>query len=124
METPRELNPRPTSAQLVLLFALSCLVGTGIGAACRPSAPAKTALRAIDYQLQLACQGLAQQLAAKSGASAEQIVAKTCAVEGFTRTLRESLLSQQINEAKANGVAVPDINSGALEDDAEALPAE
>lgn len=71
----------------------------------------------MDDSLTLACQGMAQALAKRSGVNASQLVEKTCAVEGFTRTLREMLLSQQLQEAKAAGVLVPDINSGALEDD-------
>jgi len=95
------------------------------GAAVPESVTAKTALRAVDDSVEFACRGLAQQLAKKGGAEADKVIAATCAVEGFTRSLREMLLSQQIEAAKAAGVAVPDINSGALEDDAGvALPAE
>lgn len=81
----------------------------------------KDALRVVDEGVETACRGLAQRLATKGGADAERIIEATCAVEGFTRTFRELLLSQQIEAAKRAGVAVPDVNSGALEDDA-ALP--
>jgi len=107
-------------AVAVALGALSCARGAG-----QPPTTAKDALRAVDAGVEAACRGLAQSLAAKSGADAERIVDATCAAEGFTRSLREMLLSQQIEAARRAGVAVPDLNSGALEDDAtEALPAE
>lgn len=81
---------------------------------------AKAPLRAVDEQLQLACEGLAQALAERSGADAKRIVAASCLMEGFTRTLREQLLSQQLDAARRAGVAVPAINSGHL----EPMPAE
>lgn len=91
---------------LLLLFAQGCL----------PQA-AKAPLRVIDDHVEAACAGLAQQLAQQAGSPDEaKIVATTCAAEGFTRTLRELLLSQQIEAARAAGVFVPSVNSGAFED--------
>jgi hypothetical protein len=78
---------------------------------------AKPILRQVDEHVQLACEGLAQALAERSGADAQRIIATSCAVEAITRGMREYLLSQQIEAAKAAGIAVPDINSGALEPD-------
>lgn len=86
----------------VLLSGLSC-------------AAAKPSLRTADLLVRQACEGLAQAVAARTGADAERIVAATCAVEGVTRTMREMLLAAQIEAAKASGVPVPDINSGFLE---------
>lgn len=101
----------------VLLFVAAC--GGGL-----LNAPPKTALRVVDQSLQSACRGLAQRLAAKGGATAEEIARATCEAEGFTRTFREYLLSQQIQAAKRAGVPVPDVNSGEFEDEDAALPAE
>lgn len=75
----------------------------------------KPTLRAIDEHVQLACEGLAQALAQQSGADAQRIVETTCAIEAVTRTMRELLLSKQIEAAKRAGVLVPNINSGQLE---------
>ena len=105
-------------ARLLVLgvwFTVGCVAGC---------AAAKPPLQAVDASLTLACQGMAQALAARSGVNASQLVEKTCAVESFTRTLREMLLSQQLQEAKAAGVLVPDINSGALETPPEDAVAE
>jgi len=100
--------------------ALSCAAE-----AAGPPVSPRDALRAVDAGVDAACRGLAQQLAARSGADAERIVSATCAAEGFTRSFRELLLSQQIEAAKRAGVAVPDINSAELEDAAaDAVPAE
>lgn len=86
--------------------------------ACGPSAgQVKPILRQVDEHVQLACEGLAQALAERSGADAKRIIATTCAVENITRTMRELLLSEQINAAKRSGVPVPDVNSAALEPD-------
>lgn len=104
----------------VLLYVFGCLIGIGIAwllGACGPSASVKPILRQVDEHVQLACEGLAQALADKSGADARRIIATTCAVENITRTMRELLLSQQIDAAKRAGVAVPEVNSAALEPD-------
>jgi hypothetical protein len=94
---------------LLLLFASGCTQQQG--------QDAKTALQAVDGHVQAACTGLAKQLALQAGsADADKIVATTCAVEGFARTFREMLLSQQIEAARAAGVFVPSVNSGAFED--------
>jgi hypothetical protein len=87
--------------------------------ACGPSAgtQVKPILRQVDQHVQLACQGLAQALAERSGADAQRIIATTCAVENITRTMRELLLSVQINQAQRAGVAVPDVSSASLEAD-------
>lgn len=80
-------------------------------------ASVKPPLRQVDEHVQAACNGLAQLLAAQAGsADVDAIVAATCAAEGMTRTLREMLLSQQIEAARAKGVFVPNVNSGAFED--------
>jgi len=100
---------------LLLLLLTVCLT------ACAGSQPL---LRQVDDSLVFACEVLAQQLAARSNADAKAIIATSCAVEGFTRTLRETMLSQQLQAAQAAGVAVPDISSGALEDDAGVAPAQ
>lgn len=82
---------------------------------------AKAPLRQVDEHVQAACEGLAQLLATQAGSpDAERIEAASCAVEGMTRTLREMLLSQQIEAARAKGVFVPAVNSGAFEDAAQA----
>lgn len=84
--------------------------------ACGPSAgQVKPILRQVDEHVQLACEGLAQALAERSGADARRIIATTCAVENITRTMRELLLSQQLDAARRAGVAVPVVNSAALE---------
>lgn len=84
---------------------------------CGPSAGVKPILRQVDEHVQLACEGLAQALAERSGADAQRIIATTCAIEGITRTMRELLLSEQLGAARRAGVAVPEVNSGALEPD-------
>lgn len=96
---------------LTLLVALSwaCLSCAGGAAQVKPI------LRQVDEHVQLACEGLAQALAERAGADAERIIATTCAVENITRTMRELLLSEQINAAKRSGVPVPEVNSAALE---------
>lgn len=91
-------------APLVFTMVVACIPQT-----------AKSPLKAADAALVLACEGIAQSLADRSGADAQRIVAATCAVEGFTRTLREMLLSQQLEAARAAGVAVPAITSDHLE---------
>ena len=80
-------------------------------------ASAKPILRQVDEHVQLACEGLAQALAERSGADAQRIIATTCAIENITRTMRELLLSQQIEAAKRAGVAVPSVTSDLLEAD-------
>lgn len=107
-------TPGPTQAVrsqrarhiLARLGILTCLFGC---------ASVKPPLRVANDALEAACEGMAQSLAERSGADAQRIVATTCAVEGFTRTLREMLLSQQIEAARAAGVAVPSITSDHLE---------
>jgi hypothetical protein len=83
---------------------------------CSAAPTVKSHLRDADSYVQLACMGLAQAVAARTGADAQKIIASTCKVENVTRTMREVLLSQQLDAARAQGVVVPDINSGALED--------
>lgn len=101
----------------LLLFANGCTRQQG--------QEAKDALAVVDGHVQAACTGLAQQLAQQAGSpDASKIVAASCAVEGFTRTLREMLLSQQIEAARAKGVFVPNVNSGAFEDAGAAQAAE
>lgn len=108
-----------TNQNLVLinwaLFAGALTVG--VAASC---ASAKPTLRAADQLLQDACEVLALRMGEKTHANAEQIIATTCAVEGFTRTLRETLLSQQIEAARAAGVAVLPVSSDLLLDPYEA----
>lgn len=77
----------------------------------------KPILRTVDEHVQLACEGLAQALAQRSGADAQRIIATTCAIENITRGMRELLLSQQIDAAQRAGVAVPSITSAQLEPD-------
>jgi hypothetical protein len=103
--------------QLTRLLVLSVWFAVGC-------ASVKPPLQAVDGALVIACEGMAQAVARKSGADATRIVEKTCAVEGFTRTMRELLLSAQIEAARAEGVLMPSINTGALEDEAPAVPAE
>jgi hypothetical protein len=93
------------------LLALIALPG------CGPAANAKPILRQVDEHVQLACEGLAQALGERSGADVKRIIATSCAVEGVTRLMRELLLSEQIRASTRAGVAVPVINSGALEPD-------
>ena len=106
-------EPASTLVVVASLLALFALPG------CGPSAgtQVKPILRQVDQHVQLACQGLAQALAERSGADAQRIIATTCAVEGITRTMRELLLSHQINSAQRAGVAVPDVSSASLEAD-------
>lgn len=97
----------------LLLFANGCTRQQG--------QDAKDALEVVDGHVEAACAGLARQLAQQAGSpDAAKIVATSCAVEGFTRTIREMLLSQQIEAARRAGVFVPAVNSGAFEDDAGA----
>ncbi len=119
-------DPEPPSlfyrvAFIALISIASFIVGACLMtlASCSPAASGqvKPILRQVDEHVQLACEGLAQALAERSGADVQRIVATTCAVEGVTRLMRELLLSQQIEAAKAAGVAVPSINSGSLEPD-------
>ncbi len=109
---------------LYRLFVVVCVALMTIGlavptllVACGPSASVKPILRQVDEHVQLACEGLAQALAERQGADARRIIATTCAVEGITRTMRELLLSQQLDAAKRAGVPVPEVNSAALEPD-------
>lgn len=101
-----ETRARRARLLLAKLGVVTCIFGC---------ASVKAPLRQADEALQTACQGMAQSIAERSGADAQRIVATTCAVEGFTRTLREMLLSQQLEAAKAAGVAVPDVTSDHLE---------
>lgn len=96
---------------LARLGIVTCLFG------CTGSLPptVKAPLQEVDAAIQTACEGMAQALALSSGADAQRIVAASCLVEGFTRGLRERLLSEQLNAAKAAGVAVPDVTSDHLE---------
>jgi hypothetical protein len=97
----------------LLLFASSCV----------PQA-ARAPLKQVDEHVQAACNGLAQLLAGQAGSpEVDKIVAATCAAEGMTRTLREMLLSQQIEAARAAGVFVPSVNSAVFEEDAGAIQA-
>lgn len=103
------------STLVVICSILAVLMLPGCGPAA--NAQVKPILRQVDEHVQLACQGLAQALGERSGADVQRIIATSCAVEGVTRLMRELLLSQQIEAAKAAGVAVPEINSGSLEPD-------
>lgn len=126
----RETQPTPCpyeqaarAKRILARLGLAALVFLGCTA--QQGRDAKTALQVVDGHVQAACEGLAQQLAQQSGSSeAQSIVAASCAVEGFTRTLREMLLSQQIEAARANGVLVPSVNSGAFEDSGATQAAE
>jgi hypothetical protein len=102
---------------LAALGVLGSLIGC-VGGGLAPEV--KAPLKAADAALRAACEGMAQTLALQSGADAQRIVAATCAVEGFTRTLREMLLAQQLEAARAAGVAVPNVTSDHL----EPMPAE
>jgi uncharacterized membrane protein affecting hemolysin expression len=104
---------------LTTLLVVVCIGLLMFMPGCSPAANAqvKPILRAVDEHVQLACEGLAQSLAERSGADAQRIIATSCAVERVTRLMRELLLSEQIEAAKAAGVAVPDINSGQLENE-------
>ena len=104
-----------TTLLVAVCVALLCIMPSG----CGPGAgtQVKPILRQVDQHVQLACQGLAQALAERSGADAQRIIATTCAVENITRTMRELLLSVQINQAQRAGVAVPDVSSASLEAD-------
>lgn len=93
----------------LVLGAVLFLAATGCGASTKP------VLRSVDEHVQLACEGLAQALAERAGADAKRIVATTCAIESITRTMRERLLSEQIDAAKRAGVPVPEVTSDALE---------
>lgn len=111
-------NPAVRKAFVALILAVAAALGFAevTGCTAQQGREAKTALQVVDGHVQAACEGLAQQLAQQSGSSdAQRIVAASCAVEGFTRTLREMLLSQQIEAARAKGVLVPSVNSGAFE---------
>ena len=97
---------------LALVATLSCA-----GSTPEPAAPkVKTGLRAVDEALKLACMGLAQQLAQHGSSDVRAIVNQSCALESFTRSIREILLSEQIRAAEEAGVAVAHVNSGAFED--------
>jgi hypothetical protein len=108
-----------TAVALSTLLVGVCIALLVIMPGCGPSAGSqvKPILRQVDEHVQLACEGLAQALAERSGADASRIIATSCAIEAITRGMRELLLSQQIEAAKAAGVAVPNINSAALEPD-------
>jgi hypothetical protein len=80
-------------------------------------ASSKPILQQVDEHVQLACEGLAQALGERAGVDVPRVIRASCAVEGVARTMRELLLSQQLDAAKAAGVAVPAIDSGALEPD-------
>ncbi len=103
-----------------IIFFLVALAISAVELGCASSGPSasevKAPLQKADAFVRLACMGLAQAVAAKTGAQAQEIISKTCDVENVTRTMREMILSQQLDAARAQGVLVPDINSGALED--------
>lgn len=119
---PGDRGPNPVA--LIGIFVTATLALLVLGAAfvalfsgCGAAAPTvKSHLKEADSYVQLACAGLAQAVAARTGADAAKIIATTCKVENVTRTMRETLLSQQLDAARAQGVLVPDINSGTLED--------
>lgn len=102
----------------VLLGAVLLLAVVGCGASTKP------VLRSVDEHVQLACEGLAQALAERAGADAQRIIGATCAVEAITRTMRERLLSEQLDAASRAGVAVPQVTSEALEPEPPAAAAE
>jgi hypothetical protein len=115
-------SDRPGLFQRIVVVVCVALMTIGLAVptllvACSGAAQVKPILRQVDEHVQLACEGLAQALAQRSGADAQKIIATTCAVENITRTMRELLLSAQINAAKRSGVAVPDVDSSALEPD-------
>lgn len=103
-------NASYTALALLASSLLSCAGG---------AVQVKPILRQVDEHVQLACEGLAQALAERGGTDAKKIIAATCAVENITRTMRELLLSEQINAAKRSGVPVPEVNSAALEQDTD-----
>lgn len=118
-------EPRANVLTMVAYFVTACLAVFVLAAAfvalfsgCGAAPTVKSHLKQADSYVQLACMGLAQAVAARTGADAQKIIATTCDVENVTRTMRELLLSQQLDAARAQGVVVPDINSGALEDGA------
>jgi hypothetical protein len=99
----------------IAVAAVFCPLLVLFSGACGPST--KPALRTADALLQDACEVLAQRMAERGNSDPQKIINVTCAVEGFTRTLREMLLSQQIEAARAAGVPVLFITSEQLEDD-------
>lgn len=107
----------PRSLPYVLTFVAAMVLCSATIASVGCGASTKPILRQVDEHVQLACEGLAQALAERSGADAKRIIATTCAVEGLTRTMREMLLSAQIEAAKRAGVAVPQVTSDALQAD-------
>lgn len=109
-----------TFKEATRIFVSAAIVAVLLNMTACLSRAQKAPLRAADAAVQVACQGLAQALAERTNADAERIIAASCAVEAVTRTMRELLLSEQLNAAKAAGVLVPSITSG----DLEPMPAE
>ena len=112
-------NSAVRKAFLALVLAILGALGYGslTGCTAKQGEDAKTALAAVDSHVAAACAGLAQQLAQQAGSpDVSKIVGTTCAVDSVLRTMRELLLSQQIEAARAAGVFVPAVNSGAFED--------
>lgn len=113
-------RPGLFSRLVVVLCVALMTIGLAVPSllvACSGAVQAKPILRQVDEHVQLACEGLAQALAERSGADAKRIIATSCAIEQITRGMRELLLSQQLDAARRAGVAVPEVNSAALEPD-------
>lgn len=100
------------------------LVFVFLGVATLSCASAKPVLRTADALIEDACEVLAERMAERSHASSRRIIEVTCAVEGFTRAFRETLLSQQIEAARRAGVAVPQITSAVFEEEDREAAAE
>jgi hypothetical protein len=74
---------------LFLLFLFSALV---------LDACTKTQARTANDAVVATCELLAIDVADQTGNKVEDVIAKTCAIERFTRKLRDALLAQQMRE--------------------------
>jgi hypothetical protein len=65
---------------------------------------------AVDAGIRQACEGLARMVAAQNpGVDAERIIETACHAEHVSRKLRDILLQNQLNLARAAGVMLPEL---------------
>lgn len=91
-----------------VLFVWFMLAVLCVGIGFLATSCTKEQSRTADAVVQNTCEVLAADTAAITGKNVEDVIARTCALEKFTRKLREALLSQQMRELyKQDGAAVP-----------------
>jgi len=95
--------------QLFLLVALALTVSCG-GSQLQPADGVKATLEVVDAGIRQACEGLAVAIAVQHpGVDAKRIIETACRAEHMTRKLREALLQNELDLARAAGVLLPEM---------------